>query len=344
MLRSKGSSLIDYILPTAIVGIILGLSLYTLYSSGSLGGFMSASMDMKVDMNNGVAVIGEHSLLSKSLGGTEAAPVKQCSFGVCIIDGGKLILTNIPDSSSFIETAGSAGGTKKMADLISQIAGQIIDDPTTPEDEQKDLQTLANLGHFIAAYEQKIEDVIKDCNAQSDPKTCMQSNFWTGKTPISIDLPDNLKDVLTDYSQSSTNFGTQSNVFIDMGLAAKSCVKGTSCLSAKEPNDAFFYYYDKVMSSSSSSYSPAAKNSVTELFQDIALLGYNMSLQIDNAAGGAATGGGYDPLTGEFVSVTYPKINDLSEILHPKTSVGSNLDSAIMCAVGGKPDDGYSCK
>lgn len=48
--RSKiGSALLDYIIPTAIVGLALGLALYYIWDSGNLQKFIEASMNANVD-------------------------------------------------------------------------------------------------------------------------------------------------------------------------------------------------------------------------------------------------------------------------------------------------------
>ncbi|MEW5821544.1 MAG: hypothetical protein AB1782_15230 [Cyanobacteriota bacterium] len=54
--KKVGSGLVDYILPTALVGLVLGLALYKIYDDKSLNKFIEGSMDANVD-SNGTLII-----------------------------------------------------------------------------------------------------------------------------------------------------------------------------------------------------------------------------------------------------------------------------------------------
>lgn len=55
-IKNSGSALVDYVIPTLVIGTIAGIGLYNLASSGTISKFMEASINGKVD-TNGVMVI-----------------------------------------------------------------------------------------------------------------------------------------------------------------------------------------------------------------------------------------------------------------------------------------------
>lgn len=54
--KNSGSALVDYVIPTLVIGAIAGVALYNLVDSGVISKFMESSVNGKVD-SNGVMVV-----------------------------------------------------------------------------------------------------------------------------------------------------------------------------------------------------------------------------------------------------------------------------------------------
>lgn len=67
----SGSALIDYVLPTALVGLVVGLSMYSMFSTGTLANFIGASSNTEMDLESGEGVMGD--VVTNSSGFSESA-------------------------------------------------------------------------------------------------------------------------------------------------------------------------------------------------------------------------------------------------------------------------------
>lgn len=165
MSRSKGSGLIDYAIPTAIVGLVVGLGLYNFISGGSLLKFLTASGNMTQGSSSSTWVVNPSSTSANTpapgdLGGSQNDPQIRCQNNLCTIDFGDYILTGIPENfRDYFESSASSGGTDLLADLLKQIA----DNANVDEATKKLLQDLANNGHGLAGIERDLETFSRNC-------------------------------------------------------------------------------------------------------------------------------------------------------------------------------------
>lgn len=149
--HSTGSALVDYILPTAVVGVVVGFGLFTIFKDDLLSNFISASTNAQVQ--DGVLAMtslgdsgGTSGLVSD--GGTEdetsgvpadlgeiTDPATSCSGGMCTMSFKGVSLTGIPeDFAEFIETSGPASGTHSIASILKQVADIYASDATGDND------------------------------------------------------------------------------------------------------------------------------------------------------------------------------------------------------------------
>lgn len=166
-IRKKiGSGIVDYVVPTAVIGLVVGLGLFALKDSGNLLNFLSATSSMEVD--NGSGVIGQVREDSKLIADkpvpdkevsdtdTKSDPDTEviCKGDKCLVDVGGYVLEGIPENfADYIESSGSSGGTAVLANIIEQISEK----SDLSESEKNRIKQLANLGHTIADREKKLE-------------------------------------------------------------------------------------------------------------------------------------------------------------------------------------------
>ena len=156
--HKDGSNLIEYVIPMALVGIIVGVGLYQIISSGVLRSFIISSNPITYDQSTKKAVISQNKQEEKILYDTlphNEEPIFTCAKGLCDIDFGDFILTGIPENfEEFVKTQGTAGGTEELIALLEQIAAQL--EEKGDNDLAAEIRDLANLGHIIAQAEKKI--------------------------------------------------------------------------------------------------------------------------------------------------------------------------------------------
>jgi hypothetical protein len=125
-MREIKGNLVDYVIPTALVGIVAGLALFALLNSGNLLGFLSKSVDGKVEQEE--LIIGERSDLIEpgDIDGEPGNPKMQCEFGYCTIDFGDYILRGIPEEIASVNSANRGGdATVAYYELLEQLADQL---------------------------------------------------------------------------------------------------------------------------------------------------------------------------------------------------------------------------
>lgn len=159
---SKGANLIEYVIPLALVGVVVGLGMFYLFSSGTLANFLKGSMGahdngekVVLDKNvNETTIISEQQKAYTGSGGSEKDPQAKCSGNSCSIDFGSYTLSGIPaDFTEYIESAATSGGTKKLAELLKQIA----DNANIDEESKNLIKQLAEKGHGLATIEENAE-------------------------------------------------------------------------------------------------------------------------------------------------------------------------------------------
>lgn len=352
MLKNKGSNLIEYAIPLALVAIVVGLGLHSFVSSGAIKNYLinssSNSMVFK-DKNQTSAVAPEDTaalpvnLSSGSFGGSLENPVKQCDSDSCTIDYGEYILNNIPlDYGGFVEAHGVSGGTDLLASLVEQIASQLEDKGDLAG--AQDFRDLANLGHFISDMQQTLEETVATCPAKGCVDSVIARSITLNPTP-------EVAGILTSYDPNISEI-SDLLLMTRLDLARNDLDSNpTTTDPATSPALAMVELFDKI--NSDPDYSDTVKSITKELFVNINDLGYDLYGNIavantDTKTLLIETGGSsvpqYDPITGDPIAAESFNISSLDDILHPQTSSGTDLNSLLICTTGGSLDDGSSCE
>jgi hypothetical protein len=172
MKKHSGSALMDYIVPTAVAGLVMGCALYYVASSGNIPAFMMASLNIQEDSIAGTGLMGTSAasgggsvaaVQAGSLGGTPTKPQLNCGPSECSIDYGDFVLNGLPANySQIVETVGASGGTEALVTQLDLILQQARDNDL-PVDI-KLLQELANLGHNVARQQEVAEALSNSAN------------------------------------------------------------------------------------------------------------------------------------------------------------------------------------
>lgn len=351
MIKNKGSNLIEYAIPLALIAIVVGLGLHSFISSGAIKNYLinSSSNTMTFKDKNSTSTAAPKdtaalpiNLSGGSLGGTLENPVKQCDSDSCTIDYGEYILNNIPiDYGGFVESHGISGGTDLLASLVEQIATQLEDKGDL--DGAKDFRDLANLSHFVADMQQTLEEAIATCTA----KGCVDSVISKSTT---LNPTAEVSGLLTSYDP---NISEISNLLqmTRIDLARYDLDSNPSTDPATSPALAMVKLFDKI--NADPDYSDTVKSLTQELFVNINDLAYDLygniaiastdtKTLLPDSTGNKVTQ--YDPLTGDSITAESFTVTTLDDILHPDTSSGTDLNALLICATGGSLDDGSSCE
>lgn len=168
----NGSALVDYVIPTAVIGAVVGFGLYSLASSGTMSRFLATSLDLNINPKTGAAQISgfnNNSITAGSLGGSPDNPVTKCIANNCSIDFGDFVLNNVPDNfASTVETNGNAGGTEELLSMLEQFVMQMEADPDTTPEEIAALKNLLARGYEVVAIERQFETIYPQYKEQYD--------------------------------------------------------------------------------------------------------------------------------------------------------------------------------
>lgn len=129
--KSKGSALVDYVLPTALIGVVFGVALFGLIDTKIFQKFIEKSINGTLQAN-GTLVLNTASVSTDAMNSSSAsvstnnAPIAnntssdpQAQTSTDSISLGNYSLTGMPENfTEFVETAGAAGGTEKLSMLI----------------------------------------------------------------------------------------------------------------------------------------------------------------------------------------------------------------------------------
>ncbi|MEW5822262.1 MAG: hypothetical protein AB1782_18860 [Cyanobacteriota bacterium] len=333
----------DYIIPTALVGLTLGLALYSLDSNGSILKFLKSSLNMKSGTNTQEVVVESLTTPSSaaakagSLGGTPDNPVSQCSYNNCTIDFGSYILTGIPkDFSDFVESSGNSGGTDALTSLLYQLADQLEAEGDTTGAQQ--FRDLANLGHYSAMIEQQVETLAESkCTALDS--FCYEY-IYSNQNPVNA--PDNVSNLLTNITAVPLEVNMMHN---RLDIAANYFFNNPTAFNTnKEIFSSFKMYeiYQDIMNKPG--YSDSLKSITKEIVNQI----NNLKIEMDPLA-----------LCGVLMSPT-SKVHDLDTgaqirtistssnvgvryLINPEYPEGTHLRSALICTTGNYDDKGQAC-
>ena len=253
MTNQKGSNLIEYIIPIAVIAMSAGLAIYYIGANNLLSKFFSSSTSMKYEKSINKAVIDENksekdniTLAQKlnkpgSYGGTAEQPVEECNNGTCLIDFGEFVLTGIPENfEEFVKTQGSSGGTKSFSDLLMQISKQLEKDGDKPGSIL--LKDMANLGHLIGQYQKNVESHLESCKTAFDKDSCYEDTSYYSQ----IKIPDSIKQYTSDMVYSNDFQAYQVN-FTKINIAKKECSINPDCNSYNLPAYSFIKKYYQFM-------------------------------------------------------------------------------------------------
>jgi hypothetical protein len=348
-----GSNLIEYIIPVALIALVAGAGLFIIFSDNSLIRFFVASSNIQIDEASGKAVMGkayksessseettsEEILLNPAAGdygGTPENPVQVCEGGKCTIDYGTFILTGLPENfNEFIQNNGASGGISQLADLLDQIADQLLQEGK--REEALEVRKLANLGHGLGATEKEIELQINNCNYDAGCIKALMTN--------AVSIPDG-------FDETYYEFPSNHNYSSILGSMCVGCAR--SYKISDDPQ-----YYDKVNSnypgylftdqidivSNLSGIDNSVKNVIKELSWTIGVLGEDFAYNI-NFANGEHQEHEYiyfnDPLTAEGIKKDVPS-DPLLSLKNYDASNYVNLNSSLICASGAGNDDLKAC-
>lgn len=346
---NKGSGLVEYVLPTAIVGLLVGMTLFSFGQKDLILNFLSSSANVKFDKSTGIGYIGKNNSNSNNsstntqnnsefkagyLGGSESLPVKQCNETTCNIDFGSFILSGVPANfSDMVNSQGSAGGTEVLASLLDQIIAQKED--KIPESDLDKIKDLSNMSHLMARYEKFLEQSAATCKVASDSTACI-NNLLNNNTPA-FTPPEELINKFNkefDFSEPGCT--------IDIGAAMNDYINNRNEFNAVVEEQLPYLMvkqYNEVMNNTPS-LSNAEKSVIKELYWDVGTMGGKLDCIFYSlhTAGGTV----FDPTTG--VKTTIDTANaSLDDITNPDYSTLTHVDSALICASSHSNDINYVC-
>lgn len=165
MRKKRGSNLVDYALPTALIGVVAGIAFYNIVKDESIVKNILANVDgtkKQTKMIVNPRTNPGNEVKPGSLGGTPENPKMKCTMGTCDIDYGNYILQGIPQEMTDITTAGRGGElTDVYASMLEQLAAQLEDIDASQSDV---LNRLAKEARKMAFIEHKIEENIARMN------------------------------------------------------------------------------------------------------------------------------------------------------------------------------------
>lgn len=323
MKNCKGSALVEYIIPTAVIAIVVGLGIFLLMDNNKLLNFITNSNNAKYDSDklklssqgkpdaptkdmvlapqNYSQGLTDWMVAAGQLKGTPDNPANQCVGNSCSLDYGPLVLNGIPANfDSFVETVGTSGGTTKLASLIDEILAQAKNlDPPMDDDL---IRQLSNQGHGLASSQKATEDYVKTLyNTGSAPALINQMMQLQIKQTSALAMNQQIQDTLDKINQKYSNPANQnqSNILNTVNVLGKNIL------------DKNAQYSSMVMST--------------------------VGLGIGQASAA---------MTNPILSISASSMvqAQAQSLLHPQFSQGTNVNSSLICATGKYSDDGKTCK
>lgn len=166
-----GSNIVEYSIPLAVVGVMIGLTLYSFSANDVLKNLVTTSIGGSI-ANDGSLTVGHKSVNGNIIQNNNPNnnPNNQpevenenpnqtppdntnetnCSAGTCTLDFENFKLTGVPeDFSSFIKSNGVSGAEDVIGSLFKQIADQLATEPTSTEPTD---QEIIKQIRVLAAY------------------------------------------------------------------------------------------------------------------------------------------------------------------------------------------------
>jgi hypothetical protein len=342
MRLKTGSAIVDYIVPLAAIGLVLGMGLYYIFSSGVLEQFIRTSGNLNVDQTNSTAIMNPNkaeeelpvSPAGGSFGGSPENPIRTCDGSECVIDYGTFVLNGIPSNfSDYVQTSGPSGGTDKISDLLMQIATQL--EKEGKEEEALDVKILATTGHNIALMQNATEKVVESCNKDMD---CI------------ADYQSKLFEKPAGFNENYYSFIKEPNYF---DIAASGCVGRANYAyednpyayqEALERGELNYIYADKLRELlEKNTISDDVKGVVRELSWDIGVIGEEFQDNICFIYREGSIMNHYDPLSGKHSILYPPEVDLIDQFENYEASTITHFDSALICASGYYEDTGTEC-
>lgn len=274
-------------------------------------------------------------------------PEKTCSGDSCSINFGNFILTGIPSNyHGFIETHGTSGGTDKLLSMLEQIADQLEEDGDI--EGAKEYRELANLGHFLASIEERLENAAKACEGETNSFECFNDNL-SRKVKKNLNTPENIKHLIPEFSANNLQFGSYDQV-LTIDYAVNQFHNNTTDFNNDKEMLLSYAIADKFQSIiNNEKYSDSMKSVTVELMNNISDLSRDIG-QIAHLSGKATFDGTthgvlstYDMITGERLEMKSYDIENINDALDSHVSIITNIDSALICAAGSNADTGREC-
>lgn len=345
---SKGANLIEYIIPLALIGIVVGLGMFYLFSSGSMGNFFKASMGanqngdkITVDKNiENEPLVSEKTTNISSQShfnsdGSENDPVAHCDGSECTIDYGDFTLSGIPANfNEYVESSATSGGTDKISDLLMQIALQLEQEGKTTE--ASEVRKLANMGHNIASIQREFERIAGQCiNANN----CNTQYPYENQYNLAFKKPADYDDSYGKYPDG-ISLGNVKYIGCFGGTLYDTENNGAPITSGVGSfNNQFISSLNTV--TAMESISPQMRGVIKELCWDIGSMAEDFQNHFCFLMGGTEQGY-YDPETSELLN-EYPSSDPGADFLNLNASKISDLDSSLICAAGRLTDEGKKC-
>lgn len=370
--KECGASLAQYVIIITLIALAL-VPIYFTFGQQIVRGFtnfyngvLSINNTLQANSPENLPAIKDGVVKGGQLGGTPDNPKKTCVSGVCAIDYGDFVLNGIPDNfTSFVESNGTAGGTDKLVALLNQLADQ-ADDPATPADEGQSIRDLANLSHIIARIDEQTETIANNCKSNADPSNCFFSYVNANKITVS-DLPADTATILPGFTGNNINlygdgFYNQTSISVAKALKEGHTPNWGSFDAnyfndnkTKFPSLAAVEKFDSIQGDPK--ISANIKNATEQIYRSISGISDNLSVNVSKLFTYADLvtttqvnawpySSSFDPVTGSQLSdfnLTGYENSKINDVLHPKSSTNTDIDSAIMCATGKDADTGQNC-
>lgn len=163
---ASANALTEYILPVAIIGIVVIMAVTQLVPG--------LSARVKSSNNGAPLTVGSNQMLVRSMGSN---PYTQ-SLQIQMADGSVLTLNEYPrDIQNLLETVGSNGTTDILAANLQSIAQQMLAQGKLSEEQYNQLIDLANQGHNLGIMEGLLEDAAIRSNGDKNAFKLMPMTY-----------------------------------------------------------------------------------------------------------------------------------------------------------------------
>ena len=333
-MKKRGSAIVEYIIPMALVGVVVGTGLFLFLKNDVLLTFAANSLGSDIYKSEGKIVIGENLPVNykttfNSSASSEMPTSVPNSISEGVIDFGTFQLSGVPsDFGTFVETAGASGGTDKLATLLMQVVDQLEQEGQSADSEL--VKKLAVTGHNVAAIEKNYESMVHSCHFEL---ACVQAN-----ADQLHNKPEHFDDRYYDFNGYVKDISVANNRMRKNTLPQEF----QQHINGNESAAIFVETYDTLMASST--ITEAQKGVITELYWNIGTLSDHMEASMYMMWHGEVAYNGWDPLTGKNVNQTSDLPSDPLQIAAGyKYSNTTHLESALICAADNYKDTGTRC-